>query len=271
MRTILIALVAGSALLAVGVGGTAQYFRNQLAAQAAELRAAQLKAQQAEATAAQAAPQLETARAQAARLESDYNRALAEADELRASLSRLESVKAATPAPVEEEENIDVALDDEPEPAPREDERDGRDNPERQAEREQRMAEFQAMADTFFADQIANATTEEARQRLEDIDAYRNQMFELRAAMRNAKTEEERAALEEQADAARDNLQQLTKEQQRAMLVDVGRNYGLKGEDLQAFQREMREVIESPFFRMGGPGGGGRGRGGPFGGGGPGR
>jgi predicted nucleic acid-binding Zn-ribbon protein len=127
------------------------------------------------------------------------------------------------------------------------------------------------MADTFFADQIANATTEEARQRLEDIDAYRNQMFELRAAMRNAKTEEERAALEEQADAARDNLQQLTKEQQRAMLVDVGRNYGLKGEDLQAFQREMREVIESPFFRMGGPGGGGRGRGGPFGGGGPGR
>ena len=269
MRTILIALVAGSALLAVGVGGTAQYFRNQLAAQSAELRAAQLKAQQAEAIAAQAAPQLETARAQAARLESDYNRALAEADKLRASLSQLESVKAATPAPVEEEETIDVALDEEPERESRDNERD---NPERQAEREQRVAEFQAMADNFFADQIANATTDEARQRLEDIDTYRNQMFELRAAMRNAKTEEERAALEEQADAARDNLQQLTKEQQRAMLVDVGRNYGLKGEDLQAFQREMREVIESPFFRMGGPGGGGRGRGGPFGGGGgPGR
>ena len=176
MRTILIALVAGSALLAVGVGGTAQYFRNQLAAQSAELRAAQLKAQQAEATAAQAAPQLETARAQAARLESDYNRALAEADELRASLAELESVKAATPAPVEEEETIDVALDEEPERESRDNERD---NPERQAEREQRVAEFQAMADNFFADQIANATTDEARQRLEDIDAYRNQMFEL--------------------------------------------------------------------------------------------
>lgn len=267
MRNALIVIVAVSAALVAGVAASAQFYRAQINTHMAELQQARQRAAVLEDEAKRAAPELESVRARVVRLEEEYATCAAQSDALRSEVDQLRA--SATAAPTDSGPDMDTFLDEtsfeEEAPKPKKEAkqaaRDNQEEPVEQAARQERMAEFRQMADDFFADAIANAPNEDSRARLETMDAYRRELGELREAMRAAKTDEERAELEAQADATREALQQVTREEQRAVLQEVGRSYGIKGADLQTFQRDLRNVMESPIFRFGG-GGGGRGPGG---------
>lgn len=273
MRSVFIALIAGVVALAAGFAAAAQFYQGKLAeADSARLQA-EHRARQAEADASAAAPDLEAARAQVERLQSDYASCVSQSQELQQRMASLAAAPAPQPevaAPAGDE--VDAMLDAAPEPgaaaegtSPRPDRPARQDAPNDRGwddpQRQERMQEFQQRMDDFFATEIANAPDNATAERLQQIDAYRRQMAELRTAMRGAKTEEERQALEDQLDEARQGLQQSMHAQQRAMIGDVGRSYGIKGEDLRNFQQDMRNTMESPYFMFGSGRGFGRGGG----------
>lgn len=273
MRLALIVVIAVSAALVAGVAGTAQFFAGRIRTQNTELLEARLQLTKLEEAAKRNAPELEAVQARVSRLEQDYATCAAQSDSLRAEVEQLRSTAASTVELAAEPGLEAVFEEDLSQDAPpakpkkaakaeaKELERNREDSPEAQAARQERMAEFRQMADDYFAAAIASAPNDESRARLESMDAYRRELSALRESIRNAKTDEERAELEAQAASTRDALQQVTREEQRSMLQEVGRAYGINGPDLQTFQRDMRDVMESPIFRFGG-GGGGRGPGG---------
>jgi hypothetical protein len=272
MREILIGVVSACAALTIGAGGAAQYFGSSMREHDNARIEAERKVTQLEAELARMRPDLDAVQQRLARLDADYAACMTDSQALREKMSSLEarSVPEVAPLPefFPEDASAEIAgsLDAPSDEAPRERRgEDAEEDPEQAERRAQRFEEFRARIDEFFAQEIANAPTEEMRVRLETMDAYRENMFELRAAMRAAGSEEERAQLELEATENREALEQLMREQQRDMLSSVGRNYGLKGEDLRNFQRELREVMDSPYFRFGmggGPGGPGGWRGG---------
>ncbi|MBI1317342.1 MAG: hypothetical protein GC168_00150 [Candidatus Hydrogenedens sp.] len=140
-------------------------------------------------------------------------------------------------------------------------------------EQRQEMANrFRDGMNQFFDEEYAYAKDAESQERIAALGDYANQMFDLRRAMRDATTDEEREALRAQSDEMREASEKLLREQQNAMLRDVATAHGIKGKDSKAYIRDMRAVMESPFFTfpMGGRGPGGPGGfgGGPRGGGG---
>jgi len=272
MREILIGVVSACAALTIGAGGAAQYFGSSMREHDNARIEAERKAAQLEAELAKIRPDLESVQQRLARLDADYAACVTDSQALREKMAALEvrpvPEAASLPEFFSEDPDAGIAgsLDASPDEAPRERRgQDAEEDPEQAERRAQRFEEFRARIDDFFAQEIANAPTEEMRVRLETMDAYRENMFELRAAMRAATSEEERAQLELEAPENREALEQLMREQQRDMLSSVGRNYGLKGEELRNFQRELRDVMDSPYFRFGmggGPGGPGGWRGG---------
>ncbi|MFM1918942.1 MAG: hypothetical protein RLZZ303_576 [Candidatus Hydrogenedentota bacterium] len=272
MREILIGVVSACAALTIGAGGAAQYFGSSMREHDNARIEAERKVTQLEAELARMRPDLDAVQQRLARLDADYAACVTDSQALREKMSSLEARAVPEVAPLPEffpeDASAEIAgsLDAPSEEVPRERRgEEAEEDPEQAERRAQRFEEFRARIDEFFAQEIANAPTEEMRVRLETMDAYRENMFELRAAMRAAGSEEERAQLELEATENREALEQLMREQQRDMLSSVGRNYGLKGEDLRNFQRELREVMDSPYFRFGmggGPGGPGGWRGG---------
>lgn len=260
MRTVLIGIMVGCAAFVAGAGGIAQYYGVQLREQASNLAKAEHRIGQLETELREAAPDLDAARAQAAKLDVDYTACMTESTLLRERLAALEGRIASLPA---EAPNLDSdfsrggtdAMFDEIAEEPNEPRREEAERQEEEARRAERFEAFRSQVDDFFDNEIANAPTEEMRARLELLDAYREDMFELRTAMRSATTDEEREELDAQADAARDAMGQLMREQQRDMLMAVGRTHGLKGEALRTFQQDVRNLMESPYFRFGGSGG----------------
>lgn len=138
-----------------------------------------------------------------------------------------------------------------------------------QAEREARRAEFrqrfQERVDTFFEEQYARARTAEEQERIALMQEYSQYAMDLRGAMRDAETDEERQALGEQFRDTWTALRDLRDEQQAAMVRDVAAEYGITGANQQAFTDAVLRLQESPFFNpgaaMGGRGGGPGGRG----------
>jgi len=125
-------------------------------------------------------------------------------------------------------------------------------------QREEMAARFREGMNQVFEEEMAYATDEESRARVSAISGYANQMFDMRRAMRDAATDEERDALRAEMDAMREETDKLVKEQQNAMLRDVARAHGVKGgPETRAYMQDIRSVIESPFFTfpMGGRGG----------------
>jgi hypothetical protein len=125
-------------------------------------------------------------------------------------------------------------------------------------QREEMAARFREGMNQVFEEEMAYATDEESRARVAAISGYANQMFDVRRAMRDAATDEERDALRAEMDAMREETDKLVKEQQNAMLREVARAHGVKGgPETRAYMQDIRSVIESPFFTfpMGGRGG----------------
>jgi len=139
-------------------------------------------------------------------------------------------------------------------------------------QREEMATRFREGMNQVFEDEMAYATDEESRARVAAISGYANQMFDMRRAMRDAATDEERDALRAEMDTMREETDKLVKEQQNAMLRDVARAHGVQGgPETRAYMQDIRSVIESPFFTFpmggrGGPPGGFGGRGGRGGG-----
>ncbi len=260
MRTVLIGIMVGCAAFVAGAGGIAQYYGAQLRQQASNLAKAEHRIGQLEIELRSASPDLDAARTQAAKLDADYSACMTESASLRNRLAELEGRIASLPVEAPSLDSgfsiggTDAMFDDITQDT-NDDPREEQERQEEETRRAERFEAFRSQIDDFFDNEIANAPTEEMRARLELLDEYREDLFELRSAMRAATTDEERAELEAQSDAARDAMGQLMREQQRDMLMDVGRTHGLKGESLRTFQQDVRNLMESPYFRFGGPGG----------------
>ena len=135
------------------------------------------------------------------------------------------------------------------------------------AERERRGAErFQQMRDRYMGmmDEYWENADPKTQERITAMVEYQEQIFELGQEMRNAESDEDRAAIRETMRDTMDELQKTVKTQQNSMLGDVAKEYGIEGKKAQReFSNAVRDVIGNPLFS-----GGSFGRGGGFSGGG---
>ena len=139
---------------------------------------------------------------------------------------------------------------------------EGRGDPE---ERRARFREFeQQMRDrvsTVLQDEYASAPDADAQERIEIIQDYMDQMAQLREAMRNAESDEERDALRQSMRESYMGMQEVVRTQQDSMLRSLASNSGITDPGKQdSLITGLRDLQASPFFqadRM--MGGGGRG------------
>ncbi|HUW62936.1 MAG TPA: hypothetical protein VMZ06_18170 [Candidatus Bathyarchaeia archaeon] len=139
---------------------------------------------------------------------------------------------------------------------------DGRGDSE---ERRARFREFeQQMRDrvsTVLQDEYASAPDADTQERIEIIQDYMDQMAQLREAMRNAESDEERDALRQSMRESYMGMQQVVRTQQDSMLRSLASNSGITDPGKQDILiTGLRNLQASPFFqadRM--MGGGGRG------------
>jgi hypothetical protein len=261
MRSLVLFTVAAVAGLAVGAALTARAYTTRLDAARTELAAAR----QAEATLRREARDLQAV-------------ATATQDQLRALEDRMARLDAraqtAAPAkpqhwpepPVDASANLPGPAEAAPEAAPApQDDAPGQDETAEREAREARRAEFrqrfQERVDTFFEEQYARARTAEEQERIALMQEYSQYAMDLRGAMRDAETDEEREALAEQFRDTWTALRGLRDEQRAAMLREVAADFGLTGADQQAFTDAMLQLQESPFFNTRAAMGGGGGRG----------
>ena len=110
-----------------------------------------------------------------------------------------------------------------------------------------------------------SAPDAESQERIETIQAYMEQMAQLRTAMREAQTDEERDALRQTMWDSSGGMREVLRTQQDSMLRTLASNNGITDTGKQdAFITGLRDLQASPFFqadRM--MGGGGRGPGRP--------
>jgi len=185
-------------------------------------------------------------------------------DNLRVELNAKEREQAAA---LQRRQALAAQADDEGEGGPSDDvalpeentERDRRNRPG--GWNEERAAEFRAGIDQFYADAIAASTSPESQERLVLMQDYTNQMMDLRQQMRAAEDPDARQALQDEFNAARDDMRTLTREQQNQMLREAALSSGVTDPKKQAQLIEsLRDTIRSPFFmqdRGFGRGGGG--------------
>lgn len=137
------------------------------------------------------------------------------------------------------------------------------------------MGRFEQQTRDMFEEQIALMDDPAAAERLDALMEWRDYQRELGREMRGLESQEERAALFGEMQDARQSAQQILNDQQNSLLNSFAERQGIK--DQEAFTRQLREVLQNPFFEMeralvgGGPSGGrgggwpgarGRGRGG---------
>lgn len=147
-------------------------------------------------------------------------------------------------------------------PAPDAAAEDGRDrrrersedlSPEEMARRDEEIrgyrANFQGRMDTFFQDAMNAAPDRASQERIASIQDNIAYLSELREAMRNATTDEERAALRQSMADAGVTLRDLVLSQQDDMLRNLATQFGVKGDkEQQAFVAAVQTLQESPFF-----------------------
>ena len=153
-----------------------------------------------------------------------------------------------------------------------------REREERSSERRGDMVEWQNeminRRTNMFTELIERTDDPAEQQRWADIERQMTLTRELFEQMRNAETDEERAALRETLSANGQTMQNLLKEQQNAVLGRALQAEGIDDpEQLAQIQKAVHSSLSDTAFQMsgrGGPGGGrgwggGPGRGGPGG------
>ena len=140
---------------------------------------------------------------------------------------------------------------------------------EERAARQAREQEFRTRArervDGFFGAEYGAATDAAVQDRLVRMEENTNYLMDLREAMREAESDEERQQLRQDFGETTAALHDLVVEQQDYMLRTVAQEHGIKGaEQQEAFVASVREVQSSLYFRperliwgMGGGFGGG--------------
>ena len=113
----------------------------------------------------------------------------------------------------------------------------------------------------------------ESQERISAIAEYQQDLMDIGSQMRDAQTDDERAAIMESMGATRDALSQTMRAEQDAQLAGLASKYGITDENqLMKFVDEAQKTLNSnPVFQSGGFGGfggqrGGRQRGGDRGG-----
>lgn len=147
------------------------------------------------------------------------------------------------------------------------DRRRGTTEEERQQWVNQRRQAFAAARErmaAFMDDSISNAKNKSEQERLTSLRDNVNYLAQLSDQLHNAQTDEDKEAYRQAIQATRDNVRNLVRDQQDAMMRDVARQYGIKSPDKQdEFIQSMRHTQTNPLFRapmlmMGGSWGGRR-------------
>lgn len=129
--------------------------------------------------------------------------------------------------------------------------RDGEDSAEQREQFVNRMR-----------DGMVNRWTEEwekappaSKERITAISDLQQNLMDTSMAMRNAETDEERAALREELESTRAVLRETISTEQDAQLAQVARDAGINDDKAVAqFVKETRSVLSGPVFQSGGPG-----------------
>lgn len=274
MRNFILIVAAWLAGVVVAVAGAVFVFQPRLAQSAANVRAL-------ERTLAETRTELkalqnvsEAARERAAALEE----ALANC---RRDMAEAEAPPVERTAPRREHDN---ALDlgellprdlFAPEETTGEPEEDGEEDSERRREWDARRRQFASQMRTRMLDYL-NSRYEMSddpaeQERLAALSQYVDYFSDMRTRRRQAETDEEREALRGELFENIEQMHTLIDEQRRHILSDAFEAQGIGSERRQqALAEAVLESMQDPFFRFGGPGGGGgpRGWGGRRGGGG---
>ena len=125
---------------------------------------------------------------------------------------------------------------------------------EERAARQAREQEFRTRArervDGFFEAEYGGATDAAVQDRLVRMEENTNYLMDLREAMREAESDEERQQLRQDFGETTAALRDLVVEQQDYMLRTLAEEHGIKGaEQQEAFVASMREVQSSVYFR----------------------
>jgi len=217
---------------------------------------------------------IEELEGEVASLEVRGDKLVSENYDLMARIEELSRAQAALSREVSEvvEAPIEVEVTEEEMPDPE-------DVAARAEERERRRAqarEWMGRADErtreMFDQLVAAMDDPAAAERLDALMEWREYQRELGREMRGVESDEERSALFGEMRDARQNAQQILTDQQDSLLNSFAEGQGIK--DQEAFTRQLREVLQNPFFEMertlvggggppgrrggGWPGGGGR-------------
>lgn len=200
--------------------------------------------------------------------------ALSEAELARtAALSRLDAATIPPDLGIQEEREVSALVWDTLEPvedqgaeaAPEESAEDeapgerrrGRDRGSRDgggdADREQRFQEFRERMQEYQTKLLDEAPDDATRERLTALMETREYMGELGRQIRETEDEAEREALLEELDIYRENSRNIRTEQQSAMLSTLAEQHGIRGaKDQAAFISKINNLLESPYFQVGG-------------------
>jgi len=289
--TALVAAVAAGALLGgVGVHG-------RMTAAVDEARTAQ---QTAERAAAQAAQERERTEEALARLEERIDVAARESAALRerlfdaerhASLAETARTEAAETVSMDEflDEFQDAFVDEDPDGMTA-DADDGTEGSEREGRRGRRgwgeaWADPERRAEMMerMHQRIAERSSDpDIQYRLDTLSSYAENVFDLRAQLRDAPDDATRALLQEELRLTMNEARHFIEGEQAYSLQTIAQRYGVNDpEALDAFVQDMRGTMQSPVFwpmphvtgrgNFGGEGRRGGGRGGSWGGGPPGQ
>lgn len=145
-------------------------------------------------------------------------------------------------------------------------------SPEDRAERfgrmERAMQEGRERLHDFLAQEAAVSGDAVVQERLGALAGYVDHMQALRQEMRDAEDPETRDALRDELREAQRTTRNLLRDQQQHLLEQAAANAGLGAREQRQLANQVRDAMESPYFRLetmlgGGPRGGGRWGGGP--------
>lgn len=139
--------------------------------------------------------------------------------------------------------------------------------PEERAERfgrmERAMQEGRERLQDYLAQDAALSGDVVVQQRLEALSGYLDHMQALRQEMRNVEDPEARQGLRDELRDAQRATRDLLRDQQQHLIEQAAANAGLSGREQRQLTNQVRDAMQSPYFRLetmlgGGPRGGGR-------------
>lgn len=102
----------------------------------------------------------------------------------------------------------------------------------------------------FLEDRLRNSPSQAERERAAAILDYQNYMEELRQSMMAAQSPDDRRAIFEQMNQAREAAQEVLREQQNAELSKLAAERGVPAAEAGQFAVALREVMRGPYFEM---------------------